>query len=186
MRTRVLLDCTLVIFFPDIMLPPLSILSCNFLNNMILGIFDFLLPDDPSYCSLRRLFFLPPDLNKDEIIIFHPSHRNYTTVQIRSRICGYPVPIGAEEFRSLLYMSVPSTVPSVRLLGVLVPLKYVSLCVLVVQMSMMVLALRGSRQSSDPYISSTAVFLSEIVKLLTCLCLVFNGMRCLFPVTTKI
>jgi len=62
-------------------------------------------------------------------------------------------------------MGLPNAVPSVRLLGVPVPLKYVSLCVLVVQMSMMVLALRGSRQSSDPYITSTAVFLSEIIKL---------------------
>lgn len=65
---------------------------------------------------------------------------------------------------------------SVKILGVNIPLKYVSLGVLVVQTSAMVLVLRASRTAEELYISSTAVLLAEFVKLLACLFLVFQGL----------
>lgn len=64
---------------------------------------------------------------------------------------------------------------SVTVLGLAIPLKYVSLGVLVVQTSAMVLVLRTSRTADELYISSTAVLLAEFVKLITCLFLVFKG-----------
>ncbi|KCV69029.1 hypothetical protein H696_04448 [Fonticula alba] len=57
------------------------------------------------------------------------------------------------------------------------PLKYVSLVLLVIQNSALVLTLRQSRVAAAPggvpYASSTAVVLSETLKLITCLLLVF-------------
>ena len=61
------------------------------------------------------------------------------------------------------------------LLGVEVPLKYVSLGVLVVQNSIMVLVLRASRTADELYVTSTAILLAECLKLITCLLIVFFG-----------
>jgi len=62
------------------------------------------------------------------------------------------------------------------LLGAEVPLKYVSLGVLVVQNSIMVLVLRASRTADELYVTSTAILLAECLKLITCLLIVFFGM----------
>ena len=62
------------------------------------------------------------------------------------------------------------------LLGAEVPLKYVSLEVLVVQNSIMVLVLRASRTADELYVTSTAILLAECLKLITCLLIVFFGM----------
>lgn len=61
-------------------------------------------------------------------------------------------------------------------------LKYVALGVLTAQTSTMVLVLRYSRtvnntNGQDPYLSSTAVFLSEVLKLLICLFIVLKDSR---------
>lgn len=56
-------------------------------------------------------------------------------------------------------------------------LKYASLFVLVLQTTACVLVLRYSRRYSDKksgnYISSTAIFLAELCKLVTCLLILF-------------
>ncbi|CAB4014793.1 UDP-N-acetylglucosamine transporter isoform X2, partial [Paramuricea clavata] len=61
-------------------------------------------------------------------------------------------------------------------------LKYLALGVLTVQTSTMVLVLRYSRtiniaNGQEPYLSSTAVFLSEVLKLFICLFIVLNDSR---------
>lgn len=54
------------------------------------------------------------------------------------------------------------------------PLKYVSLATLVIQNSSLVIALRYSRIVTGPmYYSSTAVVVSELIKLFTCIGLIF-------------
>lgn len=53
-----------------------------------------------------------------------------------------------------------------------VPLKYISLGVLVVQMTSLVLIMRYSRTTGGSdrlYLASTAVFLAEVLKLVSCL-----------------
>ena len=51
-----------------------------------------------------------------------------------------------------------------------VPIKYVSLLVLVVQNSALILSMRYSRVQPGPrYLSSTAVVVSELLKLIICL-----------------
>ncbi|XP_033218280.1 UDP-galactose translocator-like [Belonocnema kinseyi] len=53
-------------------------------------------------------------------------------------------------------------------------LKYISLVTLTVQNALVGLSMRYARtRSGDMFLSSTAVVMSEVVKLLTCLCLVF-------------
>jgi UDP-sugar transporter A1/2/3 len=61
-------------------------------------------------------------------------------------------------------------------------LKYLALGVLTIQTSTMVLVLRYSRtiniaNGQEPYLSSTAVFLSEVLKLFICLFIVLNDSR---------
>ena len=61
-------------------------------------------------------------------------------------------------------------------------LKYVALGVLTVQTSTMVLVLRYSRtmtsaSGQEPYLSSTAVFLSEVLKLLICFFMVLKDSK---------
>lgn len=67
------------------------------------------------------------------------------------------------------------SVPTLQICGAAVPLKYVALAVLVIQTSTIVLVLRASRRAEELYISSTAILLAELVKLVTCLCIVFFG-----------
>lgn len=61
--------------------------------------------------------------------------------------------------------------------------KYGTLVLITIQTSAMVLMLRYSRMqnSTDAYINSTAVFMSELVKLVFCIAIIiFNGLlRCL-------
>ena len=61
-----------------------------------------------------------------------------------------------------------------------IPLKYMALGVLVAQTSSMVLVLRYSRtvhDGKDVYLSSTAVFLAEVLKLLVCALVIFRGLK---------
>eukprot|EP01137_Pigoraptor_chileana_P011603 Opistho-2@62723 len=63
--------------------------------------------------------------------------------------------------------------PTVNLLGMAVPIKYLSLLVLVVQNTSLVLLMRYSRTVDGPmYISSTAVVMAEVMKLATCLAII--------------
>lgn len=58
-------------------------------------------------------------------------------------------------------------------------MKYISLLILVIQNSSLVLLLRYSRTvSGEPYIASTAVFLSEIVKIACSVGLLHHEMEC--------
>lgn len=52
-------------------------------------------------------------------------------------------------------------------------LKYASLITLTVQNAALSLTMRGARTQNDLFISSTAVIMSELMKLLTCLLMVF-------------
>lgn len=60
-----------------------------------------------------------------------------------------------------------------------IPLKYLCLFVLVIQTSTLVLALRYSRRTSasdgQKYLSSTAVVSSEVIKMFTCLVVLFKN-----------
>jgi len=66
--------------------------------------------------------------------------------------------------------------PTMSVLGVRVPMKYASLVAVAVQTSVMVLLLRASREVDEEtplYLTSTAVLLSECMKFLICMGLVF-------------
>lgn len=54
-------------------------------------------------------------------------------------------------------------------------LKFMSLAVMVVQMTFLVLLLRYSRVMGSQYMTSTAVFLAELLKLFACLVIVFRN-----------
>ena len=60
-----------------------------------------------------------------------------------------------------------------------IPLKYLCLFTLVIQTSTLVLALRYSRKSTagdgQKYLSSTAVVASEVIKMLTCILVLFKN-----------
>jgi hypothetical protein len=57
-------------------------------------------------------------------------------------------------------------------------LRWLLLVLLVVQTSLMVLLLRYSRTTSVPYLGSTVVFFTEVVKLLLCLVLLLWQRHC--------
>ncbi|KJE94810.1 solute carrier family 35 member 2 [Capsaspora owczarzaki ATCC 30864] len=64
--------------------------------------------------------------------------------------------------------------PSIRFGAFTIPIKYLSLAILVIQNSTLVLTMRYSRTSEGPmYLSSTAVVMTEAIKLLTCLVIIF-------------
>ena len=66
-------------------------------------------------------------------------------------------------------------------------LKYLSLCILVIQNTSLVLVLRYSRTMEGPrYLSSTAVVLAEIMKFMTCFFLVLYGNSWKFLETLKL
>jgi hypothetical protein len=52
-------------------------------------------------------------------------------------------------------------------------LKYASLVTLTVQNAALTLTMRAARTQNDLFISSTAVIIAEVLKLLTCLVMVF-------------
>ena len=59
-----------------------------------------------------------------------------------------------------------------------IPLKYLSLLILVVQNSALILVMRYTRASvpeDERYLASTAVFMSEVIKSLVCLGVLYNA-----------